>query len=84
MFLATATEVDAAASGGINFDPFDIFIILFTILAVFAVIRSVQHKNKFAAGFSTVVLLVFLFTDVVMVLNWFGMLRDVLAKFGLA
>jgi len=83
MFLATAVSA-AESGGGINFDPFDIFIILFTILAVFAVIRSVQHKNKFAAGFSMVVLLVFLFTDVVMVLNWFDVLDDVLVALKLA
>jgi len=81
MFLALAGE---AAQSGFNFDPFDIFMILFTILSVFALIRAVQHKNKFAAGFSTVVLLVFLFTDLVMVLNWFNALDDVLAAVGLA
>jgi len=69
MLLAAAGE--AAHSGGLNFDPFDIFMILFTVLSVFALIRAVQHKNKFAAGFSAVTLLVFLFTDLVMVLNWF-------------
>lgn len=82
MFLAAADDV--VQSGGINFDPFDIFIILFTILSVFALIRAVQHKNKFAAGFSAVVLLVFLFTDLIMVLNWFDVLDNALAAIGLA
>ncbi|WP_309121756.1 DUF2759 family protein [Paenibacillus sp.] len=67
-----------------NFDPFDIFMILFTVLSVFALMRAVQHKNKFAAGFSALVLLVFLFTDLVMVLNWFNALDDVMAAIGLA
>ena len=67
-----------------NFDPFDTFIILFTILSVFALIRAVQHKNKFAAAFSTLVLAVFLFTDLVMVLNWFDVLDDTMAALGLA
>ncbi|WP_338016905.1 DUF2759 family protein [Paenibacillus antri] len=67
-----------------NFDPFDIFMILFTVLSVFALLRAVQHKNKFAAGFSALVLLVFLFTDLVMVLNWFNALDDVMAAIGLA
>nr|WP_238392581.1 DUF2759 family protein [Paenibacillus antri] len=68
----------------LNFDPFDIFMILFTVLSVFALLRAVQHKNKFAAGFSALVLLVFLFTDLVMVLNWFNALDDVMAAIGLA
>ncbi|TLS50651.1 DUF2759 family protein [Paenibacillus antri] len=58
--------------------------ILFTVLSVFALLRAVQHKNKFAAGFSALVLLVFLFTDLVMVLNWFNALDDVMAAIGLA
>jgi uncharacterized membrane protein len=79
MLLAAAGE----AAQGLNFDTFDIFMILFTILSVFALIRSVQHKNKFAAGFSAVVLLTFLFSDFVMMLNWFNLLDDALAMVGL-
>ncbi|MCI3923341.1 DUF2759 family protein [Paenibacillus sp. TRM 82003] len=83
MLLAAAGEAATAAQSGFNFDPFDIFMILFTILSVFALMRAIQHKNKFAAGFSAVVLLTFLFTDLVMMLNWFNMLDDVLAMVGL-
>lgn len=57
-----------------NFDPFDIFMILFTLLIVFAVVRAAKHKNKFAVGFSLVALLVFLVADVVMVLHWFNLI----------
>jgi len=81
--MLLAASVEAAETGGSRFDPFDIFIILFTILAVIALVRSVKLKNKFAAAFSTLVLLVFLFTDAVMVLNWAGKLEDVLAMIGL-
>jgi len=83
MLLAAAGEAAAHGGGGLNFDPFDIFMILFTILCAFAVIRAKQHNNKFALGFSTVCLLVFLFTDLVMVLNWFNALDNVLAAVGL-
>jgi len=82
-FLAAAGEA-AHTSGGFNFDPFDIFMILFTVLSVFAIIRAAQHKNKFAVGFSVVVLLVFLVADVAMVLNWFNVLDDALAAVGMA
>lgn len=82
MLLAAAGEA-ATAAHGTNFDPFDIFMILFTILSVFALLRAIQHKNKFAAGFSGIVLLTFLFIDLVMVLNWFNALDDVLAMVGL-
>jgi uncharacterized membrane protein len=77
MYLA---EGSAAES---SFNGFDIFMILFTILCVFALIRAVQHKNKFAIGFSAIVLLTFLFADLVMILNWFGWLDNVLAFVGL-
>jgi hypothetical protein len=81
MLLAAAGEAVAQSSS--NFDPFDIFMILFTILSFFALVRAAQHKNKFAVGFSAVVLLTFLFTDFIMVLNWFNALDDVLAMVGL-
>lgn len=72
MFLAqTTTETT-----GFNFQGFDIFMIAFTILIAWGVIRLAKQKekNKLALGFSTVALIVFLFTDVLMVMNWFNML----------
>ncbi|HZG56138.1 DUF2759 family protein [Paenibacillus sp.] len=81
MLLAAAAE---AAHSSSNFDPFDIFMILFTILSVFALIRAVQHKNKFAAGFSGLVLAVFLIIDLIMVLNWMNLLDNLLTAVGLA
>jgi hypothetical protein len=77
MYLAEGQSAES------SFHGFDIFMILFTILTVFALVRAVQHKNKFAIGFSAVVLLTFLFADLIMVLNWFGQLENVLAIFGL-
>jgi hypothetical protein len=77
MYLAEGQSAES------SFHGFDIFMILFTILTVFALVRAVQHKNKFAIGFSAVVLLTFLFADLIMILNWFGQLENVLALFGL-
>lgn len=63
---------EAAAGGVARFHTFDIFVILFTIIMVVAVLKllAAPVKNKFALGFATVSLLVFLFVDVVMVKNW--------------
>lgn len=57
-----------------NFDYFDIFIILFTIVIAIAVARELRRpvKNKFAIGFGIISLLVFLVMDVVMIQNWLG------------
>jgi len=79
MFLAAAT----AAQSSFNFDPFDIFMIVFTVLIFLALLNARKHNNKFAVGFSAICLLVFLFTDLVMVLNWFNVLDDVLVAVGL-
>lgn len=66
MLLAEET---AAAS---NFHTFDLFIILFTIIIAVAVLRQLAApvKNKFALGFASVSLLVFLVVDVMMVKGW--------------
>lgn len=79
MFLAAAT----AAQSSFNFDPFDIFMIVFTVLIFMALLNAKKHNNKFAMGFSAVALLVFLFTDLIMVLNWFNLLDNALAMVGL-
>lgn len=66
MFLA------AAAEAGSQFKVFDIFMILFTILIFIGVVRllTARQKNKFAIAFGIVSLLVFLYSDYAMVLNW--------------
>ena len=73
MFLA---EEAAKSAGGFQF--FDIFIIVFTVLIAVGLLRLVKAKdrNKFALGFTTVCLLVFLAVDFLMVLNWFGELQN--------
>lgn len=67
MLLATAEAAKAS-----NFQGFDIFMILFTIVIIFALVRAISHKNKFAVAFSAVSLAVFLFADAIMVLGWMG------------
>ncbi|WP_199616664.1 hypothetical protein [Paenibacillus alkalitolerans] len=69
MLLAATEQTTTAA---VNFHGFDIFMILFTILVIFALVRAISHKNKFAIAFSTVVLATFLFADAIMVLTWIG------------
>ncbi|WP_106767218.1 DUF2759 family protein [Paenibacillus faecalis] len=68
MFLA------AAAATGSNFKTFDIFMILFTILIFIGVVRLItaRQKNKFAIAFGIVSLLVFLYSDYAMIMNWFS------------
>jgi hypothetical protein len=64
MFLAEQATVAVA-----KHDVFDIFMIAFTVLILIGFIRLVKarDKNKFAIGFTTVSLLVFLFADYVMI-----------------
>lgn len=67
MFLA---ENVADAS---TFTPFDIFMVVFTILTAVGLIRLLlqrPRKNMFAIGFTTVVLIVFLVADAKMVSGW--------------
>ncbi|GAA3412722.1 hypothetical protein ACFFNY_33200 [Paenibacillus hodogayensis] len=70
MFLAD----EAAAASTSNFHTFDLFMILFTILLIVALVRGVAApvKNKFAIGFSAFSLFVFLVLDVFMVQGWMG------------
>jgi len=61
---------EAAAS---NFQPFDVFMIIFTLLIAAGLIRLLMErprKNRFAIGFAAVALLVFLYTDYVMISGW--------------
>ena len=73
MFLA-----EEAAKSTATFDFFDVFMIVFTILIALGLFRLVKAKerNKFALGFTTVCLLVFLLADFLMVLSWMGVLKD--------
>ncbi|ANE46745.1 hypothetical protein SY83_11195 [Paenibacillus swuensis] len=71
MFLA-----EEAAKTTSNFDPFDLFIIAFTVIVLIGFLRLLKapEKNKFAIGFGGVSLLVFLFLDYLMIKNWLGLL----------
>lgn len=62
MFLAEG------ASTGI--DPFDWFMLAFTVVIAIGLFRQLttkDKKNKFAIGFASVSLLVFLFIDFIMI-----------------
>lgn len=64
MFLAETAE---AASTG--FDPFNWFILAYTVILAIGFYRLVttkEKKNKFAIGFCGISLAVFLFMDVLM------------------
>lgn len=66
MFLAE--EVDVS-----TYTPFDIFMVIFTVLLVVGLVRLAlqrPRKNLFALGFTTVALIVFLIADVKMVSGW--------------
>jgi hypothetical protein len=62
-----------------NFHGFDIFMLLFTIVLIWGMIREVRRKplNKFAIGFTAVSLITFLFLDILMILNWFDMMPQI-------
>ena len=68
----------------LNFNGFDIFMILFTILIVIGVVRSARHRNKLAVVYGLIALAIFLVSDLAMILNWFGALDSVLAAVGLS
>lgn len=70
MFLAD----EAAAASTSNFHTFDIFMIVFTILLIIAVVKSISApvKNKFAIGFAAFSLFIFIVLDVYMVQSWMG------------
>ncbi|GGG01160.1 hypothetical protein GCM10010912_52490 [Paenibacillus albidus] len=63
---------EAAATQPSNFNTFDVFMILFTILIFIGVVRLLKapQKNKFAIGFGVVSLLVFIVSDYAMVMHW--------------
>lgn len=55
-----------------TYQHFDLFMIVFTLLFVWAILRQVrQHpRNFFALGFSVAGLLVFLYADWIMIKGW--------------
>ncbi|MFC5700768.1 hypothetical protein ACFPVX_05720 [Cohnella faecalis] len=69
MFLAGNAAEEAAST----FTNFDIFMVIFTVLIVVALVRLLlqrPRKNIFAIGFTTVSLLVFLIADWKMLSGW--------------
>ncbi|MBB6732183.1 hypothetical protein [Cohnella zeiphila] len=69
MFLA-----DNAAEGSTSlFTPFDVFMVIFTVviaIGFFRLLVSRDKKNIFALGFTLVALVIFLVADVKMVSGW--------------
>ena len=67
---------DEAATGETSFFAFDIIMILFTIVIAIGLIRLLKapKRNLFAIGFTGFCLAVFLVADLLMVLNWLGIL----------
>lgn len=55
-----------------SYNVFDIFMVLFTIVLVWAFIRVMKTDNLFAKGFTGISLASFLLMDVIMVFAWFG------------
>lgn len=61
---------EAAANTIKKFDPFDIMMLLFTIvilIGLFRLLAGGPKKNKFAIGFAVLSAAVFLFADYVMI-----------------
>ncbi|UHA71642.1 DUF2759 family protein [Paenibacillus sp. 481] len=67
MLLAEA----AVALGSIK-DPFNIIMLAFTLLLLWAVVRQIKQRprNWFALGFAVVSLLVFLAADFILIKGW--------------
>lgn len=66
MFLAEAESTS-------TYTPFDVFMLIFTVLIAVGLIRLLlqrPRKNIFAIGFGTVCLLVFLAADYKMISGW--------------
>jgi hypothetical protein len=67
-----------------SFHGFDLFMIAFTLVSLYGLVRSIRAKNMFAVAFCSVTVLTFLFANAIMALHWFSLLDDVLAKIGVA
>lgn len=72
MFLAE----QATAAAAFSFRFFDLILFAFTAVIFWGIIRLAKEekRNKFALGFATLSLLVFLLLDFLVVLDWFGQL----------
>jgi hypothetical protein len=72
MNLAEVAAVEVTT----RFFAFDIFMVLFTLIIAYGMYRLIKapQKNILALGFGGVCLLVFLVADVLMVMNWMGIL----------
>jgi hypothetical protein len=71
MFLAENAE--AAEKAASTFTAFDIFMLLFTLLIIIGLIKTLlarPRKNWVALGFGTFALVVFLIADVKMISGW--------------
>lgn len=69
MYLA-----EQAGEAASKFHPFDIFMLVFTVLILIGLFRLLAQrprKNYFAIGFTIIALAVFLFADYVMITGWF-------------
>ncbi|TJY42003.1 hypothetical protein E5161_12485 [Cohnella pontilimi] len=67
MFLAETAEKTS------TFAPFDIFMLLFTIIIAIGLVRLLlqrPRKNMFAIGFAVVALVIFLVADAKMISGW--------------
>jgi hypothetical protein len=63
---------EAAAATTSTYTSFDIYVLIFTVILVIAVVRQLMSpkKNLFALGFAVVSLLVFGLMDYVMITGW--------------
>ncbi|MFC4102052.1 hypothetical protein [Paenibacillus xanthanilyticus] len=70
-YLAEEAAAEAATSTSL-FDPYDIVMLLFTIVILIGLFRLVKQRNKnyFAIGFTLLAAGVFLFSDYVMIQGW--------------
>lgn len=72
MFLAE----EAVKTAGLNIDPFDWFMLAFTVIIAIGFVRLVTarpRKNLFAIAFTTAALGLFLFIDYIMIFEvWPG------------
>ncbi|TVX89418.1 hypothetical protein [Paenibacillus agilis] len=67
--------IAAGEAGKVAFDWFDVFMVAFTLILLWALIRQVKQRprNLFALGFAAVSLLTFILADIVMVYGYLGM-----------